>query len=253
MMSPSPCGAQYQNVSSVGPGPEELVEPVPLHSIWGGPPRLSHPSMLSRQILPLSVPMVAEDQHVLSANQVAEHLLMDPTVVIDSTTDLGEIPLRGKPIDLAHHHMQPKSPDAPDADHVVAGNPIGITPAPPTVSSPHHASDSTASGNTVVTSRVVESPTAQNGPIRPRRQSCQRNTNCVREGNSAVRRRSSKYRGVTKHRRSGRWEAHIWIKDIGRQVYLGGYEIEEHAAEAYDVAALKCKGRRVKTNFDIGR
>lgn len=30
------------------------------------------------------------------------------------------------------------------------------------------------------------------------------------------------------------------------QVYLGGYEQEEHAAEAYDVAALKCKGRKVR-------
>lgn len=40
-----------------------------------------------------------------------------------------------------------------------------------------------------------------------------------------------------------RWEAHIWVKEIGRQVYLGGYEGEEHAAEAYDVAALKCKVR----------
>ena len=50
-----------------------------------------------------------------------------------------------------------------------------------------------------------------------------------------------------------RWEAHIWVKDLGRQVYLGGYEHEEHAAEAYDVAALKCKGPRVKTNFTITR
>lgn len=31
------------------------------------------------------------------------------------------------------------------------------------------------------------------------------------------------------------------MKEIGRQVYLGGYMSEEHAAEAYDVAALKCK------------
>lgn len=50
-----------------------------------------------------------------------------------------------------------------------------------------------------------------------------------------------------------RWEAHIWVKELGRQVYLGGYEHEEHAAEAYDVAALKCKGFRVKTNFDADR
>ena len=47
-----------------------------------------------------------------------------------------------------------------------------------------------------------------------------------------------------------RWEAHIWVKEMGRQVYLGGYAHEEHAAEAYDVAAIKCKGSRVKTNFD---
>ncbi len=33
--------------------------------------------------------------------------------------------------------------------------------------------------------------------------------------------RSSRFRGVTKHRRSGRWEAHCWVKQLGRQVYLG--------------------------------
>jgi hypothetical protein len=32
---------------------------------------------------------------------------------------------------------------------------------------------------------------------------------------------SSRFRGVTKHRRSGRWEAHCWVKQLGRQVYLG--------------------------------
>ena len=63
--------------------------------------------------------------------------------------------------------------------------------------------------------------------------------------------RSSRFRGVTKHRRSGRWEAHIWVKASNKQVYLGGYEIEEHAAEAYDVAAIKCKGPKVKTNFPL--
>jgi hypothetical protein len=26
----------------------------------------------------------------------------------------------------------------------------------------------------------------------------------------------SQYRGVTRHRRSGRWEAHIWVKELGR-------------------------------------
>ena len=61
--------------------------------------------------------------------------------------------------------------------------------------------------------------------------------------------RHSKYRGVTKHRRSGRWEAHIWLKKTGKQVYLGGYDLEEHAAEAYDLAAIKLKGEDAKLNF----
>jgi len=69
--------------------------------------------------------------------------------------------------------------------------------------------------------------------------------------------RSSQYRGVTKHKRSGRWEAHIWVKETGKQMYLGGYEKEEHAAEAYDVAAIKCKGgkvgRKVKLNFPASK
>ena len=34
-------------------------------------------------------------------------------------------------------------------------------------------------------------------------------------------------------------------------MYLGGYECEEHAAEAYDIAALKSKGSRVRTNFEL--
>lgn len=62
---------------------------------------------------------------------------------------------------------------------------------------------------------------------------------------------SSKYRGVTLHVRSGRYEAHIWVKEIRKQMYLGGYEHEEHAAEAYDIAALKSKGRNTKTNFPL--
>lgn len=66
-------------------------------------------------------------------------------------------------------------------------------------------------------------------------------------------RQTSTYRGVTRHSRSGRYEAHIWVKELRRQVYLGGYEHEEHAAEAYDIAALKSKGRTTKINFDISK
>ena len=61
--------------------------------------------------------------------------------------------------------------------------------------------------------------------------------------------KQSQYRGVTKHRRSGRWEAHIWFRSKKRQMYLGGYEKEEHAAEAYDLASIKIRGEKAPTNF----
>lgn len=45
-----------------------------------------------------------------------------------------------------------------------------------------------------------------------------------------------------------RWEASLWLS--GKQLYLGGFEREEDAARAYDIAALACKGPMVATNFD---
>ncbi|KAK8592706.1 hypothetical protein V6N13_063273 [Hibiscus sabdariffa] len=56
--------------------------------------------------------------------------------------------------------------------------------------------------------------------------------------------RTSQYRGVTRHRWTGRYEAHLWDNSCkkegqtrkGRQ---GGYDKEEKAARAYDLAALK--------------
>ncbi|XP_022953877.1 AP2-like ethylene-responsive transcription factor At1g16060 [Cucurbita moschata] len=71
--------------------------------------------------------------------------------------------------------------------------------------------------------------------------------------------RSSVYRGVTRHRWTGRYEAHLWDKNCwnegqnkkGRQVYLGAYDDEEAAAHAYDLAALKYWGTETVLNFPL--
>ncbi|XP_043713969.1 AP2-like ethylene-responsive transcription factor ANT isoform X2 [Telopea speciosissima] len=71
--------------------------------------------------------------------------------------------------------------------------------------------------------------------------------------------RTSQYRGVTRHRWTGRYEAHLWDNSSkkegqtrkGRQVYLGGYDMEEKAARAYDLAALKYWGPSTHINFQL--
>lgn len=62
-----------------------------------------------------------------------------------------------------------------------------------------------------------------------------------------VRGPSSQYRGVTQHRRSRRYEAHVWYK--GKQRYLGAYDDEAMAARASDIVALHCRGSSAYTNF----
>ncbi|KAG6537430.1 hypothetical protein ZIOFF_002524 [Zingiber officinale] len=68
--------------------------------------------------------------------------------------------------------------------------------------------------------------------------------------------RTSQYRGVTRHRWTGRYEAHLWDNSCkkegqtrkGRQ---GGYDMEEKAARAYDLAALKYWGTCTHINFPL--
>ncbi|XP_022864558.1 AP2-like ethylene-responsive transcription factor PLT2 isoform X1 [Olea europaea var. sylvestris] len=71
--------------------------------------------------------------------------------------------------------------------------------------------------------------------------------------------RTSIYRGVKRHRWTGRYEAHLWDNSCrregqtrkGRQVHLGGYDKEEKAARSYDLAALKYWGTSTTTNFPM--
>ncbi|GAV57860.1 AP2 domain-containing protein [Cephalotus follicularis] len=68
--------------------------------------------------------------------------------------------------------------------------------------------------------------------------------------------RSSIYRGVTRHRWTGRYEAHLWDKSTWNQNQnkkgkQGAYDEEEAAARAYDLAALKYWGPGTLINFPV--
>ncbi|CAA0816496.1 AP2-like ethylene-responsive transcription factor [Striga hermonthica] len=68
--------------------------------------------------------------------------------------------------------------------------------------------------------------------------------------------RSSVYRGVTRHRWTGRYEAHLWDKNClsenkNKKGKQGAYDDEEAAAHAYDLAALKYWGQETITNFPL--
>lgn len=55
----------------------------------------------------------------------------------------------------------------------------------------------------------------------------------------------SKYRGVTRHHKQGKWEARIGRVKGSKYLYLGTYSSQEEAARAYDEAALKFRGEKV--------
>ncbi len=47
---------------------------------------------------------------------------------------------------------------------------------------------------------------------------------------------TNKYKGVQRHKPSGRWRATLWQRELRRSVHLGYFECEVDATKAYDDA-----------------
>ncbi|XWS57096.1 hypothetical protein CRYUN_Cryun09bG0142100 [Craigia yunnanensis] len=128
------------------------------------------------------------------------------------------------------------------------------SPTCPSSNSASSSSSSSSSSSESPHNILSEKPKAKRARKHPNSdQKCSLNANSPNSG-----RRSSIYRGVTRHRWTGRFEAHLWDKSSrnniqqkkGRQ---GAYDSEEAAAQTYDLAALKYWGTKTTLNFPIDR
>jgi hypothetical protein len=77
-------------------------------------------------------------------------------------------------------------------------------------------------------------------------------TDAMNQHNRAASRTgSSKYKGVTLHKQTGKWEAHI--RHERKKRHLGLFALEVDAAAAYDKAASELFGTRALLNFDLAK
>lgn len=113
----------------------------------------------------------------------------------------------------------------------------GVEPVLPLLSVEYDPASATVS-------TMVPKPTegdAQEGGDKPKRR-------------SGPKSRSSPYKGVTQYRRTGKWEAHVWIpnpRGRGFQRHLGSYHTAEEAARCFDRATIRIRGPDEELNFPL--
>ncbi|KAM0858055.1 hypothetical protein ACQ4PT_048055 [Festuca glaucescens] len=134
------------------------------------------------------------------------------------------------------------------------------SPSPSSSSSPSSSdSSSIAIPRKRARTQKAASSKAKGAAKRPKRYASRssKEPDAPSNGAAGAGKRSSIYRGVTRHRWTGRFEAHLWDKNCftsiqnkkkGRQ---GAYDTEEAAARAYDLAALKYWGPETILNFSV--
>ncbi|XP_047951681.1 ethylene-responsive transcription factor WRI1-like [Salvia hispanica] len=122
--------------------------------------------------------------------------------------------------------------------------------------SPSNSCSSSSSSCCIESPSIIAQPEPK-PKAKPKRVRAKRNQSD--SSATSAKSRSSIYRGVTRHRWTGRYEAHLWDKTTwnsiqnkrGRQIYLGAYDNEEDAARTYDLAALKYWGPSTILNFHV--